>query len=98
MMGTIRIQMVGTQVACVDGVKDTWREIGDWAKDQLTAQFGSIIAFEYYDLFEPDCPELPQVAQLPLILVEGELVINGSKVSIPVIRKKIEAMVACQHQ
>lgn len=94
MNATIRIHMIASQVACAEGTKDAWRELSDWAKGQLIAQFGPAIDFKYFDLFDPDCPELPEGAQLPLILVEDEPVINGGKVSIPVLRKKIEAKLA----
>ena len=93
-MVAILIQMIGSQVACAEGIKDTWREVGDWTKNQLVSQYGSAIDFRYFDLFDPDCPDLPTSAQLPLILVDGEPVINGDKVSIPALRKKIEARAA----
>lgn len=92
MIAPIQIQMIGTMVACGEGTKDTWREVGGWAKIQLITRFGSIIDFKYYDLFDMDCPELPPDAQLPLILIEGETVINGDKISIPLLRKKIEGI------
>ena len=90
----IRIHMIGSQVACTEGIKDSWREVGGWARGQLIAQFGPAIDFKYFDLFDLNCPDLPDGAQLPLILVEDEPVINGGKVSIPVLRKKIEALLA----
>jgi hypothetical protein len=46
---------------------------------------------KYYDLFDADCPAMPNDAQLPVVLVNGETTINGGKISIPAIRRKIES-------
>jgi hypothetical protein len=35
---------------------------------------------------------MPQDAQLPLVLVEGEVLSSGGKISIPVIRRRIEEL------
>lgn len=43
----------------------------------------------YFDLFDPDCPELPPDAKLPLVLINNELLTHGDKISIPLIRKKL---------
>lgn len=44
----------------------------------------------YYDLLDTDCPSMSTDAQLPLVLVSGEVTINGGKISMPIIRGKIE--------
>src|SRR5512143_1677925 len=86
------VQIIGAKVACADGVKDAWREMATWVADKLNARFGSAVAVEYFDLFEPTCPPLPPAAQLPLVLVNGEVLSSGGKISIPAIRKRSEAL------
>jgi disulfide oxidoreductase YuzD len=80
-----RIDIIGAKVACEDGVKDTWREVADWAARQLRARFGEAVQVRYYDLFEPDCPSLPKDVQLPLVMVNGEVLTSGGKISVPAI-------------
>lgn len=92
MKAPVAVQMIGAPVACAEGIKETWREVGVWAQAQLTARFGEQISFTYYDLFDPACPPMPGDGQLPCILVAGEVVINGGKVSLPLLRRKIEAL------
>ena len=48
----------------------------------------------YYDLFDADCPSMPAGAQLPLVLVNSEVLSSGGKIAIPAIRRKIEEVVA----
>lgn len=86
------VQIIGAPVACADGVKDSWREIAQWAARKLTARFGDLVSVEYFDLFEPDHPSLPEGAQLPLVLINGRVVSNGGKISVPAIRRHIEEM------
>jgi disulfide oxidoreductase YuzD len=88
----ITVQMIGAPVACAEGIKETWREVAEWAQAQLTARFGEQISFTYYDLFDSACPPMLGDTQLPYILVAGEAVINGGKVSVPLLRRKIEAL------
>jgi disulfide oxidoreductase YuzD len=85
------VQIVGAPVACADGVKDAWRETAMWAANQLKARFGDSVQVEYFDLFAPDCPPLPPDAQLPLVLVNAEVLSSGGKISLPAIRKRLEA-------
>ncbi len=79
-------------MACAEGVKETWRDVAKHAADQLIARFGDQVIVCYFDLFEPDCPPLPDGAQLPLVLLNGEMLSSGGKISVPVIRKRIEAL------
>ena len=88
----IVVQIVGAPMACADGVKDTWREIAKHTADQLIARFGDRVRVQYFDLFDADCPALPDGAQLPLVLIEGEVLSSGGKISTPAIRKRIEAL------
>jgi disulfide oxidoreductase YuzD len=86
------VQIVGAQVACAEGLKDTWREVAAWAAGQLENRFGEAVRVRYYDLFDPDCPPLPQEAKLPLVIVDGEVLSAGGKLSVPQIRRKLEAL------
>lgn len=88
----IVVQIIGAPVACAEGTKDAWREVAMWAADQLTARFGDAVQVEYYDLFDPNLPLMPSEAGLPLVLVQGELISHGAKISIPTIRRKIESV------
>ena len=44
---------------------------------------------QYSDLFDADCPALPPEAQLPLVMVNGELLSSGDKIAVPAIRKQV---------
>lgn len=89
-MKTIIVQIVGAPIACAEGVKDTWRDVAHWAEGQLKARFGDEVEVKYYDLFDTGCPSMPNGAQLPLVLVNGEMVSSGGKIAVSVIRRKIE--------
>lgn len=86
------IKIIGAPIACTEGIKDTWRELAHWAAQQLQQRYGLAIEVIYYDLFDPDCPPLPHGVQLPLVLIDGEILSSGGKISIPAIRKRLEAM------
>lgn len=86
------VQIVGAPVACAGGVKDTWREVAALAGDQLGRRFGETVQVEYFDLFDPACPPVPPGSQLPLVLINGEIFSSGGKVSVPAIRKRLEAL------
>ena len=86
------VQIIGAPIACADGIKDTWRDVAEWAAGQLASRFGESVCVEYYDLFDPACPPVPEGTQLPLVLVNGRVASSGGKVSIPVIRKYLEAL------
>lgn len=84
------VHIIGAPIACKEGVRESWRDIAAWAAEQLRQRFGERVTVQYYDLFDPACPALPDGAQLPLVLVNGALLTNGGKVSVPALRKKIE--------
>lgn len=90
MTETIIVEIVGAPVACAEGIKDSWREVAEWAAQQLYARYGSQVRLQYYDLFDADCPAIPPEVQLPLVLINGMVISSGGKISIPLIRKKIE--------
>lgn len=86
------VQIIGTLVACADGIKDSWREVAGWTAEKLAARFGDAVRVEYFDLFDPDCPPLPEGAQLPLVLVNGQVLSSGGKISIPAINRHLEKL------
>ncbi len=90
--GQAVVQIIGTRVACTEGLKDTWREVAAWAAGQLKTRFGDQVRVEYFDLFDSGCPPLPPNAQLPLVLVNGDVVSSGGKISVPAIRKRLETL------
>jgi hypothetical protein len=85
------VAIIGAPVACKEGIKDTWREVAGWAAGQLITRFGPAVLVKYFDLFEPACPPLPSGAQLPVVMVNGEVISHGGKISVPAIRKYLEA-------
>ncbi len=86
------VRIVAAPVACSGGLRDYWREVAAWASGQLVRYFGQAVRVEYFDLFDPACPPLPPGAQLPLVLVNGEVLSSGGKISVPVIRRRLEAL------
>ncbi|RPI24236.1 MAG: hypothetical protein EHM70_21545, partial [Chloroflexota bacterium] len=73
------VQIVGAPIACAEGVRDTWREVAAWAAGQLGARFGRAVRVDYFDLFDPACPPLPDGAQLPVVIVDGKVLSCGGK-------------------
>lgn len=92
MTETVVIQIVGAPVACAAGVQETWRDLAQWIGGQLEGRYGPAVSVTYYDLFQPDCPPLPAGTQLPLVLVNGDVLSSGGKLSMPAIRKRLEAL------
>ncbi len=86
------VQIIGAPVACAEGVKETWRDVAKHTADQLSARFGDRVCVQYFDLFDPACPALPTGAQLPLVMIGSEVLSSGGKISVPAIRKRIEAL------
>ena len=91
-MQKIYIQIISAPIACKEGVKDTWRETATWVSGQLRQRFGEAVHVQYFDLFDPTCPSIPSDAQLPLVLVAGEVLSSGGKISVPALRRKIETI------
>jgi hypothetical protein len=89
---TFQVKIIGALVACKDGNKETWREVAKWAAGQLRSRFGEQVSVQYFDLFDPDCPKFPPESQLPVVFVDEMLISSGGKISIPLIRKKIEEL------
>jgi len=96
MSKTVLVQIIGAPIACKEGMKDSWREVSGWTAEQLRARFGDAVEVRYFDLFDTGCPPLPANTQLPLVFVEGEAISSGGKISVPVIRHKIESILQKQ--
>ena len=96
-LAPVVIQIIGTPVACAEGVKETWREMAGWAAGQLHNRFGPAVQVHYFDLFDPDCPPLPPDSQLPLVLINGQMVPSNGKISLPVIRRYLEGLGLIAH-
>ena len=92
MSDVVLVQIVGAPVACAEGTKESWRDVSNWVSGQLRARFGDRVRVNYYNLFDVDCPPMPAAAQLPLVLIEGEVVSSGGKISVSLLRKKVEAL------
>lgn len=97
----IAVRIFGAPTAeCDVGVTDTWRKMAAWARRQLSARFGEQVSVEYHDLFSPDMNCFPEVmalvstgrGEVPLVLVDWEMLSSGDKVSVPEIRRRLEAM------
>ena len=89
-MRQVFIQIVGAPIVCNGSVKDSWRDTSNWVTGQLRLRYGDNVLVQYYDLFDPACPSLPADAQLPLVLINSEVLSSGGKISIPDLRRKIE--------
>jgi disulfide oxidoreductase YuzD len=92
MSQSVLVQIIGAKIACAEGVKDSWREVAGWAAAKLKARFGAEVQVQYYDLFDTDCPALRPGAQLPVVMVAGEMISNGGKISIPLLSRHIAAL------
>ncbi len=86
------VQIIGAPIACAGGVKDTWRDVAAWAANQLKARFGDQVRVEYFDLFDPAVPQMPAGMQLPLVMVNSDVISSGGKISLPVIRKRLQSL------
>ena len=90
----VLVQIVGAPVACAEGTKKFLaRECPIGSAGQLRVRFGDRVKVKYYNLFDVDCPPMPAEAQLPLVLIEGQVVSSGGKISVPLLRKKLEALI-----
>ncbi len=47
MKAPVLVQIIGAPIACEDGLKDSWREVADWAAGQLKARFGKAVQVRY---------------------------------------------------
>jgi hypothetical protein len=87
----VLVQIVGEPLACATCAAGTWRSVAGYVAQQLALRFGDALRIVYYDLFDEGCPALPEGVQLPLVLVDGEVVSSGGKLRVPMIRQAVEA-------
>ncbi len=86
------VQIIGAPVACATGTTDPWRGVAAYVAQQIALRFGDTVRVAYYvDLFDVDCPPLPEGAQLPLVLVDGAVVSSGEKLRVPAIQRAVAA-------
>ena len=90
------IEIIGVPVACKKGLKETWREVAEWTTDKLKATYGNRVRVRYYDLFDSNIPVLPTGEPLPIVMIDGILISCGTKISIPLIRRKIQELDSAQ--
>jgi len=92
------VRIIGVPSRCPTGL-EPWRAIAGWVQKQLTARFGDQVVVEYYDLFSPEMDRFPEMLALvqrggggvPLVLIGEEILSSGGKVSVPAIRRALEA-------
>jgi hypothetical protein len=48
------------------------------------------VEVEYFDLFAEKCPSFPEDAQIPIVLIDGELFSSGGKIAIPQLRTYLD--------
>lgn len=85
----VTIQVVGSPIACSEGIRDDWRHITDWLASKLDAMYGDLVHVQYFDIFDENCPAMPTNAKLPLVKVNEQILSMGEKISLPLIRKHI---------
>ena len=90
----VKVVIIGSPVACSEGVKELWRDVATWTGGQLKSRFGNRVTTRYFDLFDPECPTFSPESQLPLVMVNEKVVSSGGKVSIPLIRHEIESLIS----
>ena len=88
---TVTIQIIGSLIACSGGVRDDWRKITKWLERNLKTVYGDQILVEYFDLFDDNSPGIPIGAKLPAVIINGEVLSVGEKISVPKIRKHLES-------
>lgn len=85
-----QVVIIGAPVACKEGIQEIWREVAEWAAGQIKARYGNEVTVRYHDLFDPECPALPDEGQLPVVIIDGIVISCGGKISIPLICKTID--------
>ncbi len=88
----ILIHIVASKIACSEGVRDDWRDVAKWLRSKLLVQYPGKVDVKYSDLFDEDCPALPPDSKLPVVMVNNEIFSMGEKISMPLIKKKIESL------
>jgi hypothetical protein len=87
-----QIEVIGSLIACSEGVRDDWREITKWLGEKLNTLYGEQVEVRYYDLFDEPKPELPENARLPVVMINRRVMSQGEKLSIPKIRNELQKL------
>lgn len=94
MSGQAVVQIIGAPIACSQGYEDAWREMAEWIAGELHDQFGDSVKVIYFDLFDPNCPELPPNACLPVVFIDNEMINNDDgRISFPAIKKRLQELI-----
>jgi hypothetical protein len=96
----IVVHIFGAFTACKEGTTDAWRRTAAFARSVLRARFGERVVVEYHDLFSSEMDRFPEVLALvasgqgwvPLVFVGNELLSSGGNVSLPDVRRRLEAL------
>jgi len=91
-MPKVLIQITASLIACSQGMRDDWRDLSEWLRSKMTVLYGDQVEVKYFDIFDPDCPSLPPGAKLPVVRINEEILSMGGKISMTLIRKKIESL------
>ncbi len=91
-MTEAKIIIIGSLIACSEGMRDDWRDIANWLSDKLKIQYGSQVNVTYFDLFDSEVPALPADAKLPVIIINGSIFSMGEKISVMKIKKEIQSL------
>jgi|YelNatPaOPRAMG01_1025707.scaffolds.fasta_scaffold64684_2 disulfide oxidoreductase YuzD len=67
----------------------TWETAANWLRERLDKRFGWQVRLQYVELFSPESFAFPDVMeaiqqgrhQLPIVLVDGEIVLSGGKLN-----------------
>ncbi len=86
----VKIQIIGTQVACHQEIKDSWREMSGYVKSQLQTHFPENVDLEYYDLFDKNCPSIPTDARIPIVIINDKVFSSGEKISVLLIKAYLQ--------
>lgn len=94
------VRVFGVPTASGCPADQTWEAVTRWMAAQLAGRFGPQVFTEYVDLLGPAMTCFPDVAALvrdgpaspPIVTVNGTVVSAGGKVSVPAVRKMLEAL------
>ncbi|HZT69283.1 MAG TPA: DUF1462 family protein [Terriglobia bacterium] len=85
--------------------KMTWEMAANWLQERLDRRFGSQVRFQYVELFSPESFAFPDVMeaiqqgthQLPIVLVDGEIVLSGSRLNEGLITRHVRDQLQKAH-
>lgn len=93
--GPIPVYIFGLpDAACGQGM--TWSAAAAYVRRRLQNKFGDAVTLDYIEIFSARCFDFPEVIERlqaggkpPIVLVGGQFVDQGSKISEPVLRDVI---------